>query len=186
VSSTTITRLGSAGRGVAAAVPRLRLAMQRMVSASGSWRRYATPMGVAGVVGGFAVVIQSWWDSTTTPDARVELQDVISAIGGGALVVAGMLLIVGEVFMSLRRTSAAHMEQIAGALTQMAAGNAAAQQESGTAVSPSSVVLATHASYHAPACDLVLGRDGVRVTTLSDAHAQGLTPCRTCLGGGAR
>lgn len=187
MSSTTIGRISSLGRGVTAMGPRLRRVTSRAVSASGTWRRYATPLGIAGVLGGFAVCIQSWWDATGTPDARVELQDVISAIGGAALVIAGMLLVVGELFMSMRRSSERQAEQMAAALQQIAAG-ATAQQESGgaSAVSPSTVVLASHASYHTPTCDLVLGREGVTVTTISEAHAKGLTPCRACLGGGDR
>ncbi len=187
MSSTTISRIGNAGRGIGALGPKLKRFGARAASASGTWRRYAMPLGVAGVLGGFALCIESWWDATLTPDARVELQDVISAIGAAALVIAGMLLIVGELFMSMRRSSERQAEQMAAALQQIAAGTAAQQDAGGAAaVSPSTVVLASHASYHTPTCDLVLGREGVTVTTLSEAHAKGLTPCRACLGGGER
>jgi len=187
VSSTTISRVSNLGRGVSALGPKLKRFGSRAASASGTWRRYATPLGLAAVAGGFVLLIESWWDGSGTPDARVELQDVISAIGAGALVIAGMLLIVGELFMSMRRSSERQSERMIAALQQIAAGTAAQQETGGAAaVSPSSVVLASHASYHTPTCDLVLGREGVTVTTLSEAHAKGLTPCRACLGGGDR
>jgi hypothetical protein len=179
MSSLISDRIGAAPPRLLAGLARLGAVLGRGVRLAGSWRRYAVPLGMVGILSGFGVVIQSWVDSGNTPDARMELQDVISALGGVALVIGGVLLLVGDIFAGMRREAMSHLEGIAAALGQMAAQAPAAGGPSELA--PSTAVLASRASYHLPGCDVILGRDGLRATTLLDAAARGLTPCRSCI-----
>jgi hypothetical protein len=68
----------------------------------------------------------------------------------------------------------------------MAAAQASAGATGASELAPSTMVLASHASYHLPGCDVILGRDELRAITLLEAAGQELTPCRSCIGDAAR
>jgi hypothetical protein len=187
MSSLSSDRIGTAQPRLFAGLARVGAALGRGLRMAGSWRRYTVPLGMIGILAGFGVVIQSWVDSGNTPDARMELQDVISALGGVALVIGGVLLLVGDIIAGMRREAMSHLEGIAAALAQMAAQAPAGGAGAGAAeLAPSTTVLASHASYHLPSCDVVLGRDSLRAITLLEAVGEGLTPCRSCIGEAAQ
>jgi hypothetical protein len=97
-------------------------------------------------------------------------------------VIGGVLLLVGDIFAGMRREAMSHLEGIAAALTQIAAAQTAAGATGASELAPSTAVLASHASYHLPGCDVILGRDALRAITLLEAAGEGLTPCRSCIG----
>src|SRR5438445_12192830 len=103
MSSLSSERIAAAPPRLLAALARVGGVLRRGLRLAGSWRRYAVPLGVIGILSGFGVIIESWVDSGNTPDARMELQDVISALGGVALVIGGVLLVVGGILAGMRR-----------------------------------------------------------------------------------
>ncbi len=160
----------------------VRSAAIRVVSLSSQWRRYSGPLGVVAILAGFAVIVQSWWDSGSTADIRVQMQDLISAVGGGVLVLSGVLMLVAEVIAASHRQQRRQTEAITAALDRLVE---LRDDRPAAAVAPTGMVVATHASYHRPDCDLLDGRESLRPLSAESAAAQGLTPCRTCLAGPA-
>jgi nitrate reductase gamma subunit len=148
-----------------------------------------TPLGLLLVVAGFVAVFLAWLEASGTADVRVQMQDLISGgVGGlGMLIVGGVLLQSALADRAARRTEAG-LSRLADALdlgAQLATGEptiaqAAAPRDPRAAVA----VLATHASYHLPACDLLAGRDAEQVqpTTVRQARRNGLAACRVCFG----
>jgi hypothetical protein len=147
-----------------------------------------TPLGLLLVVAGFVAVFLGWLEASGTADVRVQMQDLISGgVGGlGMLVVGGVLLQSALADRAARRTEAG-LARLADALdlgaqlaSEPALAHASATNDSRAAVA----VLATHASYHLPACDLLAERDPEQVqpTTVRQARRNGLAACRVCFG----
>ena len=144
-----------------------------------------TPLGLLLVVAGFVAVFLGWLEASGTADVRVQMQDLISGgFGGlGMLLVGGVLLQSALADLAARRTEVA-LQRLADVLEPaaddfpLAAAGAPVERETRAAVT----VLATHASYHLPACDLLDGRvaDEVKPTTEKQAKRSGLAACRVC------
>lgn len=140
--------------------------------------RVQSLLGLLLVVGGFAAIFFGWLEASGTADVRVQMQDLISGgIGGlGMLVVGGVLLQSALADRSAARTEAA--------LARLAAVLGPAPTDRGLHLvgDVSSDVVATHASYHRPGCDLLTARDSTALRTLpgEQARAEGLGACRVC------
>jgi hypothetical protein len=142
--------------------------------------RFQAPAGLLLVVGGFVAVFLGWLEASGTADVRIQMQDLISGgIGGlGMLVVGGVLLQSSLADRAARRTEAALL-QLGEAIVR---GGGTAGHVSLRPLA-STTVLATHASYHLPGCDLLEERaaDEIRETTHAKARRAGLVACRICL-----
>lgn len=146
-----------------------------------------TPLGLLLIVAGFAAVFFGWLEASGTADVRIQLQDLISGgVGGlGMLVIGGVLLQSALADRAARGTEEA-LARLADALETESTAARAVVQTTVTqgALAPSgSQVLATHASFHLPGCDLLEGRaeEQVQPTSEKRARKRGLNPCRVCL-----
>lgn len=159
----------------------------------GAWRRFELPIGLLLVAAGFVGVALGWYDASGTADVRRQLQALISGgFGGLAAVVLGVGLIQTHVASKNSRELAGKFERVADALLDLAYSTetpapasvaATDTQQIPRASSPQAVthVLASHASYHVPGCDLTRGREDLRELTVNDAEAEDLRPCGVCL-----
>lgn len=153
------------------------------------WRDVELPIGLLLVAIGFVAVALGWYDASGTADVRRQLQSLISGgFGGLAAVVLGTGLIQAHVSGKGSRDLAQKFERVGDALLDLA------HSETSAPVSPDTMeipvlprpqavthVLASHASYHAPGCDVAQGRDGLREMTVERAENENLRPCGVCL-----
>ena len=135
----------------------------------GALERVEVPAGLLLLGGGFLAVGAGWLEASGTPDVRIQMQDLISGgIGGLAMVVAGLALLLGAVVSRAGR----RLEHALLALASTAhAGNPASPDD------PTELV-ATHASYHRAGCDLVADRPGL--LPLQRHEVDALSPCGVC------
>ncbi|MBW3560957.1 MAG: MFS transporter [Actinobacteria bacterium] len=152
------------------------------------WRRVELPVGMALIAIGFVAVALGWYDASGTPDVRRQLQALISGgFGGLAAVVLGASLVQAHVNSKGADQLAAKFERVADALLDLAYSrervSASADTQEIPAERPQAVthVLASHASYHAPHCDLAADREGLRELTVDQAQREELRPCAVCL-----
>jgi hypothetical protein len=149
--------------------------------------RVQTPLGLLLVVGGFVAVFLGWLEASGTADVRIQMQDLISGgVGGlGLLVIGGVLLQSALADRAARRTESA-LVRLADALEHGASTTTSATASATAPAADSKAaltVLATHASFHLPGCDLIEDRetDQVSTTSMAQARLSGLKPCRVCL-----
>lgn len=147
------------------------------------WRRFVPALAGTALLLGFALMAQSWWDSGNTLDVRIQMEDLISAVGGLGLSIVGVVLLVAETRRQDRAREARSIEAMTAALQRLAALEEAASLGAGAppAAGDSALVVATNASYHRPGCDLAADRPNVEKTTVAAARARGLHACRVCL-----
>jgi hypothetical protein len=146
-----------------------------------------TPLGLLLVIGGFVAVFLGWLEASGTADVRVQMQDLISGgIGGLALLFVGGVLLQSALADRVARRTEVALGRLADALVPGAlpagAVPAARPAAESNGLGAADAVLATHASYHLPACDLLDGRqtEQVRPTTIRQARRSGLAACRVC------
>lgn len=145
------------------------------------WGRYELWAGLAIVAIGFAAVAMGWFKAAGTADVRVQIQAMISGgLGGLAFVLAGAALIHSHATSSGFRRLEHQLNRVADAVLDLAiteehqlTGVAKRQYEPTT-------VIASHASYHKPGCDLASSRDGLREMSLGQAEQEQLRPCGVC------
>jgi hypothetical protein len=153
--------------------------------------RVQTPLGLLLVIAGFVAVFMGWLEASSTADVRIQMQDLISGgVGGlGMLVIGGVLLQSALSDRAARRTELA-LVRIADLLEPGAGAIAPAVSPTGPTVAAVGVdargrvaVLATHASFHLPGCDLLDDRAAEQVTptTVRQARRKGLQACRVCV-----
>lgn len=160
------------------------------------WQRVELVVGLVLVAVGFVAVGLGWYDASGTADVRRQMQALISGgFGGLAAVVLGAAIVQAHVSAKGAEDLAGKLERVADALLDLAySASPADSVRSGSPVSPDTDqigalsrpqalthVLASHASYHAPGCDLAEGRDGLRELTVNQAEKEQLRPCRVCL-----
>lgn len=153
--------------------------------------------GIALVAAGFVAVAIGWTKAADTPDVRVQIQALISGgIGGLAAVVAGGFLVQAYLTDTGFRRLERQLDRVTGALLELAGAPAPAPvpvDERATWGAPpvsgdddtvvlSGRVVASHAAYHVPGCDLLEGRDDVRAMNVDQAQREALAPCRVCMG----
>lgn len=147
--------------------------------------RFELPAGIALVAGGFLAILFGWLDASSTADVRIQMQDLISGgFAGLALVVLGSVLVYAHV--SGRSTAGVRdrLERLADAVEALAEATAGGGRRGAASASLAAeldVVVASHASFHAPGCDLVATRSATERLAPDEASARGLTPCRVCL-----
>lgn len=145
------------------------------------WGRVELWVGLAVIAVGFIAVAVGWFKAADTADVRVQIQAMISGgLGGLALVLAGAALIHSHATTSGFRRLERQLDRVADAVLDLAiteehqlAGVATRRYEPTT-------VLASHASYHKPGCDLAAGREGLREMSLGQAEQEELRPCGVC------
>lgn len=151
--------------------------------------------GLALVAIGFVAVAIGWVRAAGTVDVRVQLQLLISGgLGGLGLVVAGAFLVQAYLTTSGFRRLEHQLDRVTSALLELAGtasafrpdeavpqGQAPSDGSEATDTAPGGWVLASHAAYHVPGCDLLEGREDVRPMTLEEAGAERLAPCRVCV-----
>ena len=155
--------------------------------------RLRTWLGIAVAVAGAVLLVVGWYDVSGESDVGRQLPYIASAtIPGGALVVAGAVLVAAERW----RDSAERGEQKVDALytlfTQPAAdtappsSDAAAGVASDVAVTRPNdgadgrvVALDDGTRYHRPGCSLVAGKPA-RDVTAAEIPARHLEPCPVC------
>ena len=153
--------------------------------------RVQTPLGLLLVVAGFVAVFLGWLEASGTADVRIQMQDLISGgVGGlGMLVVGGVLLQSALSDRAAYRTEVA-LARIADLLEPASGATVSGLSPVGTSDATQDVdgrgrvaVLATHASFHLPGCDLLDDREAEQVTptTLRQARRKGLQACRVCV-----
>lgn len=163
-------------------------AVGRMEGLLNKWRLVELPAGLVLIAAGFVAVALGWYDASGTADVRRQLQALISGgFGGLAAVVLGAALVQAHVNSKGARELAGKFDRVADALLDLAYSREAAPtadaQEMPSAWRPQALthVLASHASYHAPGCDLTTGREGLRQLTVNEAEREELRPCGVCL-----
>jgi hypothetical protein len=145
------------------------------------WRRVELPVGLVVVAAGFVVVFFGWLDASRTADVRRQMQSLISGgFGGLGLVLVGGMLVQAEVASRSARRLERSLDRVGDVLLDLASERPAPEPSDIEAAS--GTVVATHASFHQPACDLLAGRDGTRSLPAADALREGLRPCPVCLG----
>jgi hypothetical protein len=180
-NDTTIASGGAAARWRG----RITQGLQRVRGISGGasgWRNAVSAAAAAGVLAGFAVMAQSWWDSGSELDIRMQMQDLISAVGGLGLALVAAAILVAEQRRRRRSREDTHLATVAAALQRLAdieesiAGPAAV-----AAVAGGARVVASPVSYHRPGCELAADQPSLVETTAEVARAGGLRACRVCL-----
>lgn len=166
-------------------------AVGRMEGLLNKWRLVELPAGLVLIAAGFVAVALGWYDASGTADVRRQLQALISGgFGGLAAVVLGAALVQAHVNSTGARELAGKFDRVADALLDLAYSREGAPptadthtQEIPSAGRPQALthVLASHASYHAPGCDLTTGREGLRQLTVNEAEREELRPCGVCL-----
>ena len=155
----------------------------RGISAGASgWRNAVSAAALVGVLAGFAVMAQSWWDSGSELDIRMQMQDLISAVGGLGLALVAALVLAGEQRQRGRAREDSHLADVAAALQRLASleESIAGPQAVGE-LNGATQVVASPVSYHRPGCALAADQPSLVETTLDVARAGGLTACRVCL-----
>ena len=151
--------------------------------------------GLALVGAGFVAVAAGWNEAASTPDVRVQLQALISGgLGGVAMVVGGGFLVLAHLTEYGFRRLEGRLDGVTEALLELAhadsgdgsvkTGSVKTGRVSGAEpFAPRlEVVEATHASYHAPGCDLIEDQQAVRSLAIDQARDEGLSPCKVCVG----
>lgn len=111
-----------------------------------------------------------------TTDVRAQLPYLVSGgFLGLAIVVLGAALLVAHTSRLERARSEVLLEARLDALTAALGGTVVRQ-------APDGQVVAGTAAYHSPDCRLVDGRAGQDYVAVEVAEANGLRPCRLCLG----
>lgn len=154
------------------------------------WERLELPAALALVAAGFLAIAVGWLDASATPDVRRQLQSFLSGgFGGLALVLLGASLLQARVASRIARAQEDKLDRVADALLDLAlrerrdTATAGGADDTGEVVVTREVrVVATHAGFHLPQCDLVAGRDEVRELSWREAAEEGLRPCGVCLG----
>lgn len=153
------------------------------------WRRVELGVGLLLIAVGFVAVGLGWYDASGTGDVRRQLQALISGgFGGLALVVLGAAIVQSHVTSEGSRALEEKFHRIGDALLDLAYSEAASPPQGQGVERPDASgpralthVLASHASYHAPGCDLISGRNGLRELPVTEADAEDLQPCGICL-----
>lgn len=166
--------------------PRPRSRAERLLE---KWRRIELPAGLILVAGGFVAVALGWYDASGTADVRRQMQALISGgFGGLAAVVLGASLVQAHVTSTSFGQLSGKFERVADALLDLAQSREISDGSVGTrtrgvAGTPPGAahVIASHASFHAPGCDLTAGREELRELTVEQAQREDLRMCRVCL-----
>ena len=143
--------------------------------------------GIALVIGGFVAVALGWSKAAGTADIRVQLQALISGgLGGLAAVVAGAFAVQTYVTDSGLRRLERQLDRVTGALLELVGVSAEQVLDDKGVWGPGADVrtmrvLASHAAFHLPSCDLVDGRNDLRTLTYQQAGDEELTACRVCI-----
>lgn len=145
------------------------------------WGRYELWAGLVIVAIGFVAVAVGWFKAADTADVRVQMQAMISGgLGGLAFVLAGAALIHSHATTAGFRRLEHQLNRVADAVLDLAI----TEEHQLAGLSPRAfeptVVLASHASYHKPDCDLAAGRKGLRELSLGQAEQEQLRPCGVC------
>lgn len=136
------------------------------------WNTFGGKLGLAFCVAGLGLIWAGWNGAATYNDIRRQFPYLISGgIGGLALVVIGVGLMVIQSQRADRVQIEANLVELRAILERLAAPDAAA--------GATGLVVAGPSAYHRPDCKLVEGRD-LRTMTPAQAEAAGLEPCRTC------
>lgn len=138
------------------------------------------PLAVLLLAAGFAGIVMAWLAASGTADTGLQLQAMLSGgFGGMALVILGAALLHVRLADHAPRWRDDVLERLlAASRAPFPAGAAPPDLLRDALMHP---VLASHASYHLAACDLVEDRDGLTPLTLQEAVGQGLDACRVCL-----
>lgn len=144
--------------------------------------------GLALVVAGFVAVALGWSKAAATADIRIQLQALISGgIGGLAAVIAGGFAVQAYVADSGQRRLERQLDRVTGALLELVGVSSERLLDERALWGPDGAdprsmrVVASHAAFHLPGCDLVEGRKDLRSMTLSEAGNEELTACRVCI-----
>lgn len=166
--------------------PRPRSRTERLLD---KWRRIELPAGLILVAVGFVAVGMGWYDASGTTDVRRQMQALISGgFGGLAAVVLGAALVQAHVTSNSFGQLSGKFDRVADALLDLAQSRDTSDGSVGTPATgmartpPAAAhVIASHASFHAPGCDLTAGREGLRELTVEQAQREDLRMCRVCL-----
>lgn len=135
--------------------------------------RYGRTLGLFFCVAGFTAIAFAWNGSAKTAFVDVQFPYLISGgIGGLALVLLGVGLLVMAQIRAERIQSTSQLEQMSSILSRVA-GAARSHSADGQ-------VVAGKSTYHRPGCRLVKGKRDVDYISVEVANLNGLTPCRVC------
>lgn len=138
--------------------------------------RFGAPLAIGFIAAGIVVIGIGY--NGAASDARVgaQMPFLLSGLGLGlALVITGAALMVSR---SAREDSARLAAKLEELMLALPVGGSVAGQ--GAPSNAAGLVVAGTASYHAPECRLVDGREQVSYLTRDEARAQDLQACRIC------
>ncbi|HEV3475207.1 MAG TPA: hypothetical protein VG602_07565 [Actinomycetota bacterium] len=134
--------------------------------------RYGRILGLFFCVAGFVAIGFGWNGSAKTAFVDVQFPYLVSGgIGGLALVLLGVGLLVMSQFRGERIRLGEQLQQVGAVISKAAAppGSAGAGE-----------VVAGKSTYHRPECRLVEGKADLDRVSVDVARLQGLSPCRVC------
>lgn len=136
--------------------------------------RYGRLLGLLFAVAGFVTIGFGWNGAAKNALFDKQFPYLISGgLGGLALVVFGVgLLLVAQV-RAERAKLAEHLEHLASIIGKAAS---AVPAEAGT----NGRVVAGRSTYHRPDCRLVKGKEDLDLLSVEAARGSGLSPCRVC------
>lgn len=140
--------------------------------------RFGAPLAIGFIAAGIVVIGIGY--NGAASDARVgaQMPFLLSGLGLGlALVITGAALMVSR---SAREDSALLAAKLEELVLALPVGGSVAGQGAAAPSNAAGLVVAGSASYHAPECRLVDGREQVAYLTRDEARAQDLQACRIC------
>jgi hypothetical protein len=134
--------------------------------------RYGRILGLFFCVAGFVAIAFAWNGAAKTAFVDVQFPYLVSGgLGGLALVLLGVGLLMMAQFRGERIRLAEQIQQVGAVISKAAApaGGAGADE-----------VVAGKSTYHRPECRLVEGKTDLDRVSVEVARLQGLSPCRVC------
>jgi hypothetical protein len=136
--------------------------------------RFGRILGLSFCVSGFTAIGFGWNGSAKSAFVDVQFPYLISGgIGGAALVLLGIGLLVMAQIRVERIKLTAQMEQLASVVGRVTA-------VAGAGTSANGRVVAGKATYHRPDCRLIEGKRDLNHVSAEAAKLSGLSPCRVC------
>jgi hypothetical protein len=134
--------------------------------------RYGRILGLFFCVAGFVSIGFAWNGAAKTAFVDVQFPYLVSGgLGGLALVLLGVGLLMMAQFRGERIRLAEQIQQVGAVISKAAAAPGGAGVDE---------VVAGKSTYHRPECRLVEGKTDLDRVSVEVARLQGLSPCRVC------